>query len=154
MQTAYLKRLESGDQGTVGVLLLNPEPNAINPKAITMQTLELPWRNNARGVSCIPKGSYRVVWAYSPRFKRYTYRLQNVPGRDGILIHSANLAGDTTKGFASQLNGCIAPFKTRGVLAISQETPKRYQLAGLVSRPMVQALEAWGNHKPFQLEIS
>ena len=66
-------------------------------------TLEDPWRNNTRMVSCIPVGTYNVVpHGWEPdstvRFKR-TYRLLNVPGRTAILIHAGNSHADT--------HGCI-----------------------------------------------
>lgn len=65
------------------------------------RTLELPWLNNEAGKSCIPGGTYRLVFVMSPRFKRKMWRVTGVPGRDGILIHVAN--------YTRQLRGCIAP---------------------------------------------
>lgn len=62
-------------------------------------TLELPWRENQRNVSCIPAGRYPVIPRFSERFKHHLHLL-NVPGRDLILIHEAN--------FVDQLRGCIA----------------------------------------------
>ncbi len=64
-------------------------------------TIELPWRNNRRGLSCIPGGRYGLEARYSPRFKDHL-QVENVPGRTLILIHPANDA-------LSQLKGCIAP---------------------------------------------
>lgn len=66
----------------------------------TCKTLELPWKDNARNISCIPTGTYKVNYTFSPKFLKYTYEIKDVPNRSGIRIHSAN--------FASQLNGCIA----------------------------------------------
>lgn len=63
-------------------------------------SLELPWKNNASNISCIPTGTYKVKYTFSPRFLKYTYEILGVKGRSGIRIHSAN--------FVSQLNGCIA----------------------------------------------
>lgn len=51
------------------------------------------------GETAIPYGTYEVIWAYSPRFKRYTPRLLNVNSFDGILIHAGNTSKDT--------EGCI-----------------------------------------------
>lgn len=41
---------------------------------------------------CIPDGTYKVKWTFSPRFMKYTYELQNVKGYTGIRIHSGNYA--------------------------------------------------------------
>lgn len=63
------------------------------------KTLERPWKNNERNISCIPKGTYNVKWSYSWKFMKYTYEILNVPNRSGIRIHSANYFFD--------LLGCI-----------------------------------------------
>lgn len=45
--------------------------------------------------TAIPCGRYRLVWAWSPTQKRYTPRLLDVPGFEGILIHRGNWARDS-----------------------------------------------------------
>ena len=80
-------------QGTHGVLLVNGEE--------LCHTIELPWLNNQRRVSCIPEGSYRLRKRYNAKFKWHLV-LETVKGRSGILIHPAN---DAKK----ELLGCIAP---------------------------------------------
>lgn len=79
--------------GTNGELLLNG-------KRICF-TIELPWKNNQRRVSCIPEGRYSLRKRYTARFGWHLW-VENVPGRDGILIHAAN---DALK----EIKGCIAP---------------------------------------------
>ena len=64
-------------------------------------TIELPYRDNRRGLSCIPEGNYGLEIRYSPRFKNHLL-VENVPGRTLILIHPANNA-------LTELKGCIAP---------------------------------------------
>ena len=64
-------------------------------------TIELPWLNNARSISCIPEGVYQLKARYSEKFKHHL-QLQNVKGRSLILLHPAN---DALK----ELEGCIAP---------------------------------------------
>jgi|WetSurMetagenome_2_1015567.scaffolds.fasta_scaffold102454_1 hypothetical protein len=49
--------------------------------------------------TAIPCGSYDMIINYSNRFKRPMPRLLNVPGFNGILIHSGNTQEDTA--------GCI-----------------------------------------------
>ena len=62
------------------------------------RTLELPWRDNQRNISCIPKGRYRVVPRTSQKFGRH-YHITAVPGRSSILIHPGN--------FYFQIRGCV-----------------------------------------------
>ena len=64
------------------------------------KTLELPWRDNERGKSCIPAGTYEVIAHKSPKFGQ-CFWVRDVPRRSEILIHPAN--------FTRQLRGCIAP---------------------------------------------
>lgn len=64
-------------------------------------TIELPWRGNARNVSCIPEGRYRLSWRYTERHREHLL-VNDVASRDGILIHPANNA-------RLELRGCIAP---------------------------------------------
>lgn len=44
---------------------------------------------------CIPIGEYLVNLVWSPKFGKYMPRLENVPFRSGILIHSGNTVKDT-----------------------------------------------------------
>ena len=62
-------------------------------------TLERPWLNNQRSVSCIPFGSYTGAVQPSPRFRRDLPELLDVPGRSQILFHAGNTPDDT--------QGCI-----------------------------------------------
>jgi hypothetical protein len=64
-------------------------------------TLELPWRGNAQDISCIPPGLYEIAFTHSPKFKRVTLEILNVPNREGIRCHPAN--------HVRELLGCIAP---------------------------------------------
>ena len=64
-------------------------------------TIELPWKQNAKRISCIPEGIYTLRRRYSEKFKWHLVLLE-VPERSGILIHPAN---DALK----ELQGCIAP---------------------------------------------
>lgn len=62
-------------------------------------TLELPWKNNQRRISCIPAGTYKGVKRTSPKYGLHVHIL-DVPGRDLILMHNAN--------YVTQLEGCVA----------------------------------------------
>ena len=80
-------------EGTNGTLACNGN--------VLCATIELPWKNNSARISCIPEGRYRLVKRYSPHLQHH-YQLENVPGREYILIHPANNA-------LKELQGCIAP---------------------------------------------
>ena len=48
-----------------------------------------------KGKTAIPYGTYEIKWTYSPRFKKYTPQLMNVPQFEGIRIHAGNSNTDT-----------------------------------------------------------
>ena len=79
---------------TLGELFLNGERMC--------DTLENPWIDNQRNISCIPEGEYPVRLRY-PResgTRDYLHLLvQEVPNRDWILFHRGNFPKDTS--------GCI-----------------------------------------------
>lgn len=64
-------------------------------------TIELPWKNNEKRVSCIPEGKYFIRKRYSQKFK-WHLEIIDVQNRSFILFHPANNA-------LRELNGCIAP---------------------------------------------
>lgn len=90
MSKCQIKRIASREDGTFGVLLWMGFPVCV--------TLELPWKNNAAQVSCIPSGRYLCKRVDSPKFGD-TFEITNVPGRSHILFHGANTIND--------LLGCV-----------------------------------------------
>jgi hypothetical protein len=90
------------------VLVLNRTyfPDGINGKLecegkFICCTIELPWINNKKRVSCIPEGKYLLRKRYSRKFQ-WHIEVIGVKNRSFILFHPANNA-------LSELNGCIAP---------------------------------------------
>lgn len=57
--------------------------------------------------TAIPYGTYEIKWTYSPRFKKYTPQLMNVPSFEGIRIHAGNTSADT--------EGCLVLGKNKQV---------------------------------------
>ena len=106
-RTVRLCRLARSDHGTEGILLTGD---------FSCKTLELPWRDNQRQISCIPPGEYNVEMRLSNKYGR-VYWVRKVPNRTYILIHSGNYAGDVSKNFKSHVMGCILLGKVHGYLA-------------------------------------
>ena len=82
------------EKSTLGRLFVNGEEFC--------DTLELPWRDNQRSISCIPAGEYKVRLrlARESATRNYLHLLvQDVPNRTYILFHRGNTAKDT--------RGCI-----------------------------------------------
>ncbi len=82
------------DKSTIGELFVNGERFC--------DTLELPWKNNQRSISCIPEGEYpvRIRLPRESATRDYMHLLvKEVTGRDYILFHIGNTARDT--------RGCI-----------------------------------------------
>ena len=78
------------DKSTIGNLYLDGE--------WLCDTLELPWKDNQRSVSCIPAGQYKVRLrtARESATRDYLHLLvEEVPNRDYILFHIGNAAKDT-----------------------------------------------------------
>lgn len=80
------------------------------------KTIELPWKENARRVSCIPEGEYYLKRRYSQKFGWHLH-LQEVPDRDLILIHPANNA-------KIELLGCIAPVSAHSGIGTGSSSRK------------------------------
>lgn len=131
-----LDRFDRGDQGCFG---------RVWTPGLGLYSGELPDRGNAFNVSCILPRLYRVVWTWSPRFRRFMYLLLGTEPRSGIRKHPANLMGDVALGYRAQLNGCIALGERLGWL--------NGQKALLLSAPAMRRFEAHMGHAPFLLEI-
>ena len=81
-------------KSTIGELFINGER--------ICDTLENPWVDNQRNISCIPEGVYpvRLRLPRESASRDYLHLLvQEVPNRDWILFHRGNTAKDTS--------GCI-----------------------------------------------
>lgn len=81
-------------------------------------TLEEPWRDNQKKISCIPKGIYQCVPHNGAHFKN-VWHVTGVQNRDAILIHAGNTLADT--------EGCIlvGQVRTEGGVGQSQAALKK-----------------------------
>lgn len=89
---AVLTRYRLPDK-TVGKLVIG---------GFSFDTIELPWRDNKRNISCYKDGLYTYVLDYSNNKKRDVIELRNVENRSQIQFHSINFKGNIEK----QLDGC------------------------------------------------
>jgi hypothetical protein len=103
-----LNRIGSTPWGTLGKLEL--------PGGWSCCTMEPRWEHNARGVSCIPSGVYRLEKRTSPIVDKTTggifhqgWEIDGVPGRDLIMIHPGNWATDS--------NGCVLVGRSHEIIA-------------------------------------
>lgn len=85
-----LIRVEEGDQGTFGILLIDGEAFCV--------TLEPPDNHNIPNVSNINPGFYRCKKYHSEKYG-WTYEVTDVYGRTYILFHAGNVVRHT--------KGCI-----------------------------------------------
>jgi hypothetical protein len=154
MKKVTLTRQASTDEGTFGVLEIANDavPGGLELAAASFKclSLELPDRQNAAGKSCIPAGVYTCTLRYSPDHGSWLYGVDNVPGRSDIEIHPANWAGDTDKGYYSELRGCIA----LGFGTAIMPTPRgNQQKAVTSSKAAIGAFMTALANQPFELTI-
>jgi len=85
MKRAVIVRLSRSKKQTLGRLFIFDGLDIV----FECCTLELPFKNNERNVSCIPTGNYSVAPRNSAKYGDHLH-IENVEFRDYILIHSAN----------------------------------------------------------------
>ena len=96
-RVTLLRLTQTEELGTHGVLIdcggsgkwLDPDKGI--PFALT---LEPPWKNNEKNISCIPCGLYQCEFHISPKFGP-TYQVKGVPDRTHILFHKGNYTKNT-----------------------------------------------------------
>jgi len=133
----YLTRLIDTGEETQGFLSVMHKD-----QSLTLQTLELPWKDNQQDISCIPVGTYGYEKWYSPKFKATVFRLLHVPDRTNILIHPAN--------YVRQLRGCIAPGLNKkdidrdGKLDVTKSKDALYNLLAIApEKGFIHINKAW-----------
>ena len=100
--TLYLERQMARDTpGIPGVFYFCDDNGQ---KSEICHSVERPWVNNERSVSCVPEGEYelkrrtngRYYKIYSDRWAHIcVFELQDVPNRSAILIHAGRNTSDS-----------------------------------------------------------
>lgn len=123
LPTFILKREILSNKATLGTLT--------NPKGLEIaKTLELPFMDNKRGISCIPFGQYNCVKDTTGRFKHW--KVLNVEGREAIEFHEGNYTTDT--------DGCILLAQSH-VFARNDKTNQIEQALSPTSRATFKKLK-------------
>jgi Family of unknown function (DUF5675) len=90
------------------------------------------------GKTAIPRGNYIVIIDHSNHFNRELPRLLDVPGYEGVRIHSGNTAADT--------EGCILVGQVRTLNGVG--------MSRLAFDVLFDKMEdAYTRHEPLSLEI-
>jgi hypothetical protein len=100
-----VKRLHKTDTSTIGELSIDGLF-----ECYTLEDVERPVK--IKNETAIPKGTYKVIINQSNRFKRLLPLLIDVPGFEGVRIHSGNSNHDT--------EGCILVGQSRNKNYIGQ----------------------------------
>lgn len=79
-------------------------------ECFTLEDIERPLK--IAGVTAIPRGHYEIVITFSARFGKPLPLLLNVPGFDGVRIHTGNTSSNT--------EGCLLVGKSRTNNSITQ----------------------------------
>ena len=79
-------------------------------ECFTLEDIERPLK--IAGVTAIPRGHYEIVITFSARFGKPLPLLLNVPGFDGVRIHTGNTSTNT--------EGCVLVGKSRTNNSITQ----------------------------------
>ncbi len=127
---AFLIRNKQTSTYTLGCLIVD---------GVMFRTIERPWKNNARNISCIPTGTYPSVYLSRSASGKYrkVYHVRNVPNRSGILVHNGNLVAHS--------RGCIILGMRAGNLGGSP--------AVLASRTAMRKLNDLLQGQPVDLQV-
>lgn len=144
MKRIHVSRLSTDAQGTVGRVAVG---------ASHWPLLELPWRDNQRGKSCVVAGVYRAQLYQSPKFGQVIW-VRAVPQRSGILFHAGNVAGDAAQGWMTHSLGCPLPGSRTGRLVVAGRAQRAVLSSKMAMRQILAAVAGLvGKDKHFEVEF-
>lgn len=124
--------------GTLGVLFVDGRFHHFTLEDITREVPGAPVKQwKVPGDTAIPAGRYRVAMTYSNRFKRVMPQILDVPGFEGIRIHSGNTKEDT--------EGCLLLGFQRANASVLQSRPAVAALEELIEAALSRDEEIWIN---------
>lgn len=118
-----LKRDILADGYTLGLLSVDGKPYCYTVEDKVREGVKIP------GKTAIPYGRYKVIVNMSNRFKKLMPLLIDVPGFEGVRIHSGNTAEDT--------EGCIIVGKIRTEKGVRDSRDVAQQLTELLKAQTV-----------------
>lgn len=135
MKTVQLHRDSDDGHQTLGRVYVFDD----NKMIFECKSLELPYLDNKRRISCYPAGTFFCEMTMSNRFKKMMYLVKDVPNRDGIRWHSAN--------YVEQLAGCTALGSEHKDLDLDGD------MDVIHSGNTIKAFEKILNYEPFKLGV-
>ena len=92
-----LKRIALKDKYTIGKVYINNKYfcDSIEDKdrgLYDWQSVEYILEKKIKHETAIPYGIYKLLWSYSPKYKRFMPEISGVKGFSGIRVHSGNTA--------------------------------------------------------------
>jgi len=118
-----LKRDILADGYTLGLLSVDGKHYCYTVEDMVREGVKIP------GKTAIPYGRYKVIVNMSNRFKKLLPLLLDVPGFEGVRIHSGNTAEDT--------EGCIIVGKVRTEKGVRDSRDVAQQLTELLKAQTV-----------------
>lgn len=106
-----LKRTNIGESSTIGEMYIGPRFECFTLEDKVREVEGQPvgmWK--IKGRTAIPRGRYQVKLTESAKFGKVMPQLMDVPGYEGIRIHSGNTEADT--------EGCLLVGTAKGTTMI------------------------------------
>ena len=139
MDRLFLKRLFTGETGTFG---------NFNDWCMSC---ELPWKDIfLPGFSCVRAGVYVCEFIETPKHPDGVYHLLAVPDCSMVEIHVGNFGGDISKGYQSDITGCIVLGVSVGFVTNARGLK---QLGVGSSRIAIECFQKKMGGREFELEI-
>lgn len=131
-----VNREASKEDATLGELLLDGVHEAFTCEDVVREIPGKPvseWK--VPGKTAIPAGKYRVVLTHSQRFGKVLPELLNVPGYQGVRIHSGNTPADT--------DGCLLVGEEKGKASVLRSREAMLELMAAMTGVIENGEQVW-----------